>query len=272
MPRPRVLVVEDDAATRRFVALALEDLDLTLMFAGSVPEALALLATDGPVNLLITDLMLPGASGVDLLQTLAETPALRGGARLVVFSAGLDPTKLERLRALGVWRSLAKPVALAQLVDCVVAALDGPPPADASLTNGTAEGAHADRQAARPANALLPAAQAEALALHFGGDLGLFLAYHASCVQQFSIDASQGDADVARRDATSLCRLAHSLKSVLATLGYGATARIARSLEDACAADDWSTALPQWVCLRAALGQMKQLPPVDNGEIDKNAE
>ena len=68
---------------------------------------------------------------------------------------------------------------------------------------------------------------------HFAGDRALFLAYRASCVAQFTNDLRQGDDACARADAPALRRLAHSLKSVLLTLGQPEASERARQLIDA---------------------------------------
>ncbi|TXC67071.1 response regulator [Piscinibacter aquaticus] len=63
MNRPRVLLVDDDPSIRRFVALALEDLDLELVEAGSVAQARERLAEGAGYALIVTDLMMPGRPG-----------------------------------------------------------------------------------------------------------------------------------------------------------------------------------------------------------------
>ncbi|KAB0584742.1 response regulator [Ideonella dechloratans] len=85
MNEPRVLLVEDDAAIRQFVTLALEDLPVALHACATVDQALSVLR-EGPVSLVLTDLHLVGDSGLRLLERLAADPALRGSARLAVFS------------------------------------------------------------------------------------------------------------------------------------------------------------------------------------------
>ncbi len=71
--RVRVLLVEDDTTLQRFVAMALEDDEVRLQACISVDEALLALATQS-FDLVISDLMLPGRHGLDLLQTLKQRP------------------------------------------------------------------------------------------------------------------------------------------------------------------------------------------------------
>lgn len=236
--RPRILLVDDDVSIRRFVAMALEEMDVELVEAASVPQAREALR-GAPFQLIITDLMMPGETGFDLLQHLADQPGQRAGARLAVFSAGLRADTQARLDALGVWRRLSKPTSLAELERCV-----------RDATGGQAAAAAPARAPA--ADALAPAEQA-AIVQHFGGDQALFLAYRSSCLAQFGQDRRDGDAALARQDAGTLRRLAHSLKSVLATLGQAEAGALARQLEDAAARADWAAATPQWQALRLHL-------------------
>lgn len=244
MGRPRVLLVDDDTSIRRFVALALDDLDIDLITCASVPEALEVLR-HGSVQLLVTDLMMPGVSGLDLLQRLADDPTLRGGARLAIFSAGLNAATQQHLDRFDIWRQLSKPISVSALEQCVAQAV-GPDPATAAPPTPPAP-----EEGSLDAPALDDAERA-AIEQHFGGDLGLFLAFRASCIGQFAVDLRTGDDALARGDLVALRHLAHSLKSVLLTLGHPHASEIARQLERACA-QAADAAPPLWVALRDAL-------------------
>jgi len=230
MPLPRVLLVEDDPSLQRFVQLALEELPITLLICGSVAEALAELAR-APVALLITDLMLPDRSGLELLEQLRREPALRGAARLAVFSAGLLPDVRLQLRSLDVWRMLAKPCSIMALEACVLEALQA--------STGTA----AAPKKPRPV----------VVDSHFGGNAALYEAFRASCQQQFVHDVRAGDLACEQGESQALRRLAHSLKSVLESLGHDEAADLARALETRAHQGDWALARPLWQALRGAL-------------------
>ena len=240
MAKPRVLLVEDDPSLRRFVAMALEDMDtIELVQCDAVSQALVLLG-QGQFRLILTDLMMPGESGFDLLERLQRTPALRGPARVAVLSAGLTPAVREELAGLAVWRLLSKPVSVSALVACVNDAVQGGDAAIAPASDpATQWRAGGDR--------------AHAIQEYFEGNEELFDAYRSACMAQFPQDVAQGDAANAAGDLQALRRVAHSLKSVLLTLGYPVLSAQARTLEETSHAGSRQPAQDQWAGLRSAL-------------------
>ncbi|MCW5667205.1 MAG: response regulator [Piscinibacter sp.] len=218
----RVVLVEDDASIRRFVALALEELPLTLVECASLQAGRAALAE--PADLLVTDLMLPDGNGIELLAGPPPQP------RSIVFSAGVNAALRERLQALGVWRILDKPVSIGALLEAVESALGAAP---------------APVAPAAPASG-------DAVQRHFGGDAALFAAFRDQAVQQFAADLAEGDRCAAAADLPALRRLAHSLKSVLLLLGDEVASEQARQLERR-AADGDPASVAGWAGLRRLL-------------------
>ena len=112
-----VLVVDDDDDVRRMVERALRRASYTVMTAASGREALVRArAYAGAIDLLVTDMVMPGMTGQDLLRELsAERPGLQ-----VVFMSGyhqgapVDPR-----------RFVAKPFDRATLLSAVAEALAG---------------------------------------------------------------------------------------------------------------------------------------------------
>lgn len=243
--RVRVLLVEDDASLQRFVAMALEDEDVRLQACTSVDEALLALATQA-FDLVITDLMLPGRHGNELLQALRERPALRGQAQLAVFSAGLNAQVRQQMETLGVTRFLSKPCSLADLQACVREAAvlrqrptgGVPEGASGGAASGTGRTDGAVRTAEDP-SAVPSASATSAASIHhaaveefFGGNAALYQAFLVRCRTQFPQDITLGREAVDQGLYPPLRHLAHSLKSVLQTLGHPAPATMARELED----------------------------------------
>lgn len=218
----RLLLIEDDAAIARFVALALEVLPdhdasapaVELTVVARLSEARTALAAGG-WQLVISDLMLPDGSAETLL---AEGLALADGAPpWVVFSAGVQEERRAALASRGVARMLRKPVPLAELLDTIAALLRA-------------------GQALAPFEATPPAVGADPVHQHFGGDRALYESFRQGCVERFADDIAQGQAAVAAGDAPTLRRVAHGLKAVLELIGEPGLAAHARALESAAAA------------------------------------
>ena len=82
-PLPRgsetILVVEDEVAVREMIELGLQSQGYRVIGAGSAEEAQELFRqSDRPIDLLLTDVVMPGQSGPDLYTQLeAESPGLR---------------------------------------------------------------------------------------------------------------------------------------------------------------------------------------------------
>lgn len=235
-PTPRVLLVEDDASIRRFVQLALEDSGVELVPAGTLAAAIEALRS-GPFVLILCDLMLPDGSGFDLLQSLAEPDAPSPTMQRVAFSAGVSAEARARLQGMGVHDVLSKPASLVDLLGCVQAAVA--------------------RSRAQPPPAAAPACVADAaddaVATYFGGDRALYEGFLQQCRQQWRQDIAQGEHALGEGDLQALRRLAHSLKSVLTTLGLAADGALAQNLEQAAAEGRAEAAAGLWQRLGAQL-------------------
>ena len=242
MTPPKVLLVEDDDAVRRFVQAALEDIAVELHMTSGIADAVARLAA-APFALVLTDLMLAGESGRTLVQRLQREPALGGGPLVAVYSAGLTPDVCAELSRLGAWRMLHKPVPVADLRQCIRDAVGLSPPAAADAPRAKPQ-AQASRS--RPA----PAGVVES---YFGGNERIYLGYREACEQQFPADVAEGDRAVAAQDPQAMRRLAHTLKSVLQALGHTQAADMARAIDIACVKNEWPGVLQQWPVLRATL-------------------
>ena len=72
MTRATVLVVDDDEALRTTLGILIRQLDYDVMVASDVVTAEALLR-DHRIDLVISDLRMPGGSGIDLLDWIQQS-------------------------------------------------------------------------------------------------------------------------------------------------------------------------------------------------------
>ena len=246
MSRRRVLLLEDDAQIRRFVSLVLAEVDVELVECACVAEAVHAFE-QGPVDLAICDLMLVGETGFDLIERVRRHAPWRA-TRVVVFSAAIDAADRARMEALDIWGQLAKPTAMADLLRCVEGALAG-------LPAPPAEPSPVDAVQASP-RLPSPAGEQAAVARFFEGDRALFEAYRDSCRAQFPADVAQGDLACASADWPAVRRLAHSLKTVLGSLGGADLATGFAALEASAKRAEADAVRRQWQVLRSFLRQL----------------
>jgi len=121
-----ILLVEDDEAVRRATARVLRRAGYEVIAAGSGADAIAALAEyEGPLDLLITDVVMPGMTGPQVADRLRESsPGLR-----VLFVSGYSDEVVVRQGLAGAGQNyLEKPFVVDVLLERVREVLDGPPP------------------------------------------------------------------------------------------------------------------------------------------------
>ncbi|MFT5458375.1 MAG: two-component system response regulator HydG, partial [Myxococcota bacterium] len=123
MPRPpaqRVLVVDDEPSLRYTLSEILGDEGLEVTTANDGAEALAALDAH-PVDLVVSDLVMPGVDGLELLATLAGRPDAPG---VVLVTAHGDERLAVQAMRLGAIDYLPKPFQAAEVIRVVLRALD----------------------------------------------------------------------------------------------------------------------------------------------------
>jgi two-component system NtrC family response regulator len=106
MSIPRIMVVEDDDTLRRVIQAQITAMGYQVSVAGDVDQALEALQTC-PHHLVLTDLQLPGRSGLDLLKIVrAEYPET---TVILMTAFGSVPNAVEAMKA-GAYDYLTKPV------------------------------------------------------------------------------------------------------------------------------------------------------------------
>jgi PAS domain S-box-containing protein len=106
-----VLLVEDHADSRETIALTLEGFGASVTAVPAVADALAVLR-DRPVDLLVSDLGMPGADGFDLIRRIRWQEDRLGRSRLpaIALTAYASAEDRERALAAGYDVHVAKPV------------------------------------------------------------------------------------------------------------------------------------------------------------------
>lgn len=86
----RILVVEDELLIRMLISDELRDADYDVVEAGDADEALELLGTSAPVDLIISDVRMPGS--IDGLGLLAAVKAKCPKLPFIVTSGHIEPS------------------------------------------------------------------------------------------------------------------------------------------------------------------------------------
>ncbi len=110
----RVLLVDDDADTRDLMTLVLETDGAIVTAVGSAEEALTAFETAAPAAV-VTDLGMPGMSGIDLIRTLRARTRAVTTAFLLVSGHGAKE-EVDRALEAGFDAHLTKPIELGTLV------------------------------------------------------------------------------------------------------------------------------------------------------------
>ena len=119
--RAVILVVDDDTAVRQVTARVLEREGYRVLQAGEGAEALRVAREhSGPLDLLLTDVVMPGMNGRQLGEKLA---VVRPGTRLLYMSAYTEDEVILRGIRVSEVGFLYKPFSLEGLASAVRAAL-----------------------------------------------------------------------------------------------------------------------------------------------------
>lgn len=115
-----ILIVEDDPSLRRIMQLRMSHNGFRVLCSDSAEEALVVMDRE-PVDLVLSDLMLPGLSGIELLkQVKSQFPS---AAVIVLTAFGTVETAVEAMKS-GAFDYLTKPVDAEELMLTVERALE----------------------------------------------------------------------------------------------------------------------------------------------------
>jgi CheY-like chemotaxis protein len=116
-------LVDDEDLVRRLVARVLERAGYRVIALMTAEDALAILSSGEAIDLLLTDVTLPGMNGVELARlTLGQQPDLK----LICMSGSGEEDMVTDLlaRATGTTAFLSKPFSTVELVETVNRVLD----------------------------------------------------------------------------------------------------------------------------------------------------
>ena len=117
-----ILVIEDDKPVRRLLIDMLEKNGFSVVAVDNGTEGLALASRDLP-SLIITDVKMPGMTGLELLETLRGDEALRS-IPVIVISANVDRATTRRGMELGAADFITKPFTEEEVLHSIVTRLE----------------------------------------------------------------------------------------------------------------------------------------------------
>jgi DNA-binding response OmpR family regulator len=117
--KQNILVVEDNENTRRLLETILRSSGYEVTLAPDAEEGLRILRSDLWVDLVLLDLFLPGADGVQFLRLRAQMEPDRQPPVIVVSATEDMDTLRPQLRELGAKMALRKPFDVQELLNGV---------------------------------------------------------------------------------------------------------------------------------------------------------
>lgn len=122
MGQPTILVCDDDDGLRELMKVTLSP-GYRVVEAGDAEQAFVALASDRP-DVVLLDVMLPGRSGLQVLEAMRSDEALRD-VPVIVVSAWQSPDDQDAARRAGADAFLGKPFELEELTGCVAKLVGG---------------------------------------------------------------------------------------------------------------------------------------------------
>jgi len=121
MPKHTILVIDDEAAIRTMLAVALEAADYNVLQAENAQQAHAMIIDQGP-DLVLLDWMMPGTSGLELLRRLKRDELTAKVPIIMLTAKAEEDSKISGLDS-GADDYIAKPFSPRELISRVKAVL-----------------------------------------------------------------------------------------------------------------------------------------------------
>jgi putative nucleotidyltransferase with HDIG domain len=107
----QILVVDDDAIIRKMLSTVINDAGFECLTAGSAEDAIHLLEHETP-DVVVTDIVLPGASGIELMEKVRE----RQDAHIIVMTGNIEDFSYEEMIGKGASDFIQKPLSMRELM------------------------------------------------------------------------------------------------------------------------------------------------------------
>jgi CheY-like chemotaxis protein len=124
MSQARILVVDDDADLKEALQVWFSKRDCDVTFASNGNEGMMILRAGEPVDLVLTDFMMPELSGMELLRLVKSNVNLFS-TKIVVMSSNTNPEFRKRAVEMGAIEYLSKVESAKDIVEKVVRILEG---------------------------------------------------------------------------------------------------------------------------------------------------
>ena len=119
----RILVVDDERNIRRTLRMVLEGEGATVLEAATGEEALAALEGEEPIEVVITDVKMPGISGLELLEKLSGAAGGTPAVPVILISGHATVDDAVKATRLGAFDFFEKPLARDRVIVSVRNAL-----------------------------------------------------------------------------------------------------------------------------------------------------
>ena len=127
----KALIVDDNPINREILIDSLEGWEMEPESAGNVPDALTMIkwaqANNTPYSVIVSDLMMPGSSGIDLANELSKSQST-ARTPVIILSSAADNAEFKRANVKNLFEVLEKPVRQSVLHDTISHCLAGGAP------------------------------------------------------------------------------------------------------------------------------------------------
>lgn len=131
----RVLIADDDPAICALIGTVLRKGPYEMVTCHDAESALVAINRDEPFDVIVCDFMLPGISGIDLVERLRADPRTTG-VPILMISGHTNYAMDGRAKSAGANLFLNKPFTISQLRTSINSLLKAPPPAPPGVFEG----------------------------------------------------------------------------------------------------------------------------------------